>query len=403
MNEIVREKVQQAVGILEEFGIDCWLTLVRETTESGDPVLPLILGQALTWQSALLITRRGRRVAIVGKFDDGAVRGTGVWEQVHGYVQSLREPLLEVLGDLDPGRIAINYSENDVKADGLSHGLYRILTGYLEGTPYRERLCSAEDVIGALRGRKTPAEIVRIRRAIATTQSIFERVAGQVRPGWTERAVWEFMHEQITRRGLEPAWEWDGCPIVTTGPDSMIGHGRPSEHLQVRPGGILHLDFGVREQEYCADLQRCWFVPEAEPPSAGRRSIPAPVAAGFRAVRGAIEAGAAAMKPGVEAHTVDAAARAHLTRAGYDEYQHATGHQVGRAAHDGATVLGPTWERYGRAPYNRLEAGNVFTLELGIDNLDGRGYLGLEEMVVVTESGIEWLSTPQRELWILGE
>ena len=30
-----------------------------------------------------------------------------------------------------------------------------------------------------------------------------------------------------------------------------------------------------------------------------------------------------------------------------------------------------------------------------------RGYIGLEEDVLVTESGIEWLSTPQRTLWVV--
>jgi hypothetical protein len=34
--------------------------------------------------------------------------------------------------------------------------------------------------------------------------------------------------------------------------------------------------------------------------------------------------------------------------------------------------------------------------------VDGRGYIGLEEDVLVTAAGIEWLSTPQRELWLVG-
>lgn len=352
MPSITEEKVAQAVEILKELDIDCWLTFVRETTESGDPVLPLILGQALTWQSALLITREGERIAIVGKFDDAAVRSTGAWDEVISYVHGIRDPLLEVIGRFDPQKLAINYSRDDVKADGLSHGMHLLLADYLKDTPFANRLRSAGEVIRALRGRKTPAEIDRIRRAIATTEEIFTRVALDVRSGWTERQVSDFMHDEITRRRLEPAWEWDGCPIVTTGPDSMVGHGRPSDELCVRPGGIFHLDFGVREADYCADLQRCWFVAED-----GNDALPEAVTRGFDAVRASITAAAEALRPGVEAWTVDAAARQAL-----------------------------------------VEAGNVFTLELGIDNLDGRGYLGLEEMVLVTGTGIEWLSDPQTRL-----
>ncbi len=64
------------------------------------------------------------------------------------------------------------------------------------------------------------------------------------------------------------------------------------------------------------------------------------------------------------------------------------------------TLLGPRWDRYGQTPNGIVEAGNVFTLELGVAVPD-RGYVGLEEDVLVTDDGIEWLSTPQREIWIV--
>ena len=74
---------------------------------------------------------------------------------------------------------------------------------------------------------------------------------------------------------------------------------------------------------------------------------------------------------------------------------------MGRRAHDGGGVLGPKWERYGRTPHRIVEPGNVFTLELGVD-IEACGYLGLEEMVVVTGDGCRYLSRPQTALPLLG-
>ena len=114
-----------------------------------------------------------------------------------------------------------------------------------------------------------------------------------------------------------------------------------------------------------------------------------------------VDAGAALLRPGALGHEVDGAARASLVSAGFPEPMHALGHQLGRSAHDGGTILGPRWDRYGDAPDGRIEEGNVYTLEYGVA-VPGRGYIGLEEDVLVTANGVEWLSTPQRDLWLVG-
>lgn len=397
MNELAAGKVEQAVGILDELGLDAWLVFVRETAESGDPALPLILGLPMTWQSAFIVTRGGDRIAIVGHYEDEAVRSTGAWSEVISYVQGIGEPLRAALRRLDPKSIALDWSEDDVMADGLGHGLWLVLRRHLEAVGMADRVVSAEALVRRLRGRKTEAEVQRIEAAIALTQHLLEKVAAVARPGTTERDVWRFLRAQVAGAGAAPAWDPAQCPIVSTGPDSMIGHGLPSDTLAITAGRIFHLDFGVRLDDYCADLQRAWWVPsESEP------RPPAAVTRGFDAVRAAILAGAAALRPGAKGWEVDAAARTSLLDAGYPEYRHATGHHVGRAAHDGAGVLGPRWERYGRTVEFEAEPGHVYTLELGIENLDGRGYLGLEEMVLVTDDGVRWLSAPQEKLWVLG-
>ena len=99
----------------------------------------------------------------------------------------------------------------------------------------------------------------------------------------------------------------------------------------------------------------------------------------------------AVLRPGVVGWQVDAAARASLVAASFPEPMYALGHQLGRTAHDGGTVLAPRWDRYGTAPFGVVEEGNVFTVEYGTA-VPGRGYIGLEEDVLVTSDGVEWLS-----------
>ena len=154
MTTLVQEKVNQAIGILQEKEIDLWLTFVRETTAGGDPVLPLIYGHDLTWQSALLLTRSGERIAIVGQFEAETARRTEAYPTIIPYNQSIRQPLRETLERLNPQSIALNYSLNDTHADGLSYGLYHLLLDILHGTPFAERFISAEGLNSALRGRK---------------------------------------------------------------------------------------------------------------------------------------------------------------------------------------------------------------------------------------------------------
>jgi Xaa-Pro aminopeptidase len=392
MSSLVHEKVEQAIRILEEKGIDLWLTFVRETSAGGDPVLPLIFGETdLTWQSALILTRTGERIAIVGRLEAEAVRGAGTYPIVIPYDESISAELLPVLDRLAPRQIALNYSADDVLADGLSHGMYQVLLGYLKDTPFVERIVPAEPVIGALRGRKTMGEIAHIRAAIATTERILELTFDYVQPGMTETEIGSFMQSQFDAFHVGPAWHTGNCPIVNAGPESPVGHVGWTTQRVVR-GQLLHLDFGVKQNGYCSDLQRVvYFL------APGESSPPDPVRRGFDTVVQAIHAAVEALKPGKLGREVDAAARSVVTGAGYPEYKYATGHHLGRLAHDGGGVLGPEWERYGDGPNRPVEEGHVYTVEPGL-LVPGYGYMGLEEDVLVTESGTQFLSTPQTDL-----
>jgi len=393
-NQLVQEKVTQAIQILKSKGVDTWLTFVRETPQTKDPCMDLIVGVEVAWHSAFIITARGDRIAIVGRYDCENIRLTGAYQEIIGYDESIRQPLVQVLTRLNPYCIAINYSENDPAADGLTHGMWATLFRLLEGTTFSARLISAENIIGTLRGRKSPLELERIRAAIATTDRILEDLTRILQPDQTELELHEFVCDRLDVYDVEPAWGINYCPILTAGPDSPVGHAAAGPYKTAR-GQVLHIDLGVRQAGYCSDMQRVWYFLDE-----GEKQAPPEVQRAFDAVRAAILAAAKALRPGILGWEVDQVARSTLTRAGYPEYLHATGHQVGRTSHDGATILGPRWERYGQTPYGVIEAGNVFAIELGV-SVPNRGYIGLEEVVVVTPHGVEWLTRPQTELILI--
>ena len=73
---------------------------------------------------------------------------------------------------------------------------------------------------------------------------------------------------------------------------------------------------------------------------------------------------------------------------------------MGRFAHDGTALLGPAWEKYSQKPFQPLEPGMVFTLEPRL-SVPEHGVVTVEDMVVVTRNGVEYLSTPQTELILI--
>ncbi|HEV3007129.1 MAG TPA: Xaa-Pro peptidase family protein [Pirellulales bacterium] len=388
---LLREKADQAQALLQETKLDCWLIFARETDIHPDPGVELVVGAAVVRNSAFLFGAGGERIAIVARFDVANVRATGVFGEVIGYDEDIQGPLLAALRRIDPRQVGLNYSTDDVTADGLTHGHWLLLNDLLRDTPYVTRLTSAAGLLSRLRGRKSPGEIDRIRRAVAVTEEILDLVAGQCRPGASERQLANFVHQEFRRRSVVPAWPCDSCPVVNVGPASEPGHASPRDDLRIEPGHLVHIDMGVRHDGYCSDLQRTWYV---VPP--GATTPPEDVERAFRTVVRAIEAGAAVLRPGVRGYEVDAAARRVVVEAGYPEYKHGTGHSLGRAVHDGGTGLGPRWPCYGRTTEGIVEANNVYTLELGVTT--AAGFVGIEEDVMVTADGCEFLSTFQREL-----
>ena len=392
---LVQEKVLQAIDILKEQKTDMWLTFVRETSGVRDPALDFLIGDNdLTWHSALILTRKGEKIAIVGNLETEAVRQLNVFDEILGYDSAVSGLLRDTIARLNPDGIAVNTSRNNVHADGLTHAMYEFLKEYLAGTSYANRLVSAEPIINALRGRKTPTELERIRKAVEITNEIYEKTFAFINVGMTEIEVGEYMLKLAKEFGVGLAWPQENCPAVNSGPNKVVGHNGPTD-IRIERGHIVHFDFGVKYEGYCSDIQRVGYVLRE-----GETEAPVEVQRGFITIRTAIEKSREAMKAGATGNSVDVISREIVEDSGYPEFMHALGHQLGRVAHDGGALLGPLWEKYGDSPNQTLELAQVYTIEPHV-MIPGYGCIGLEEDVVMTTAGAEYIGEPQKEIVLI--
>ncbi len=162
--------------------------------------------------------------------------------------------------------------------------------------------------------------------------------------------------------------------IVGTGPHTAYAHHAPSGRV-IRDGDPVTCDYGVFVDGYASDITRTLLMGRA-----GRwRGI-------YDAVLAAQAASARRVKPGVTLKSVDAAGRDLLRRRGLaGGFVHSTGHGIGLETHEGPGV----------SPFakGRCRAGMVVTLEPGV-YIPGEGGVRIEDAVLVTDTGIEWLSGP---------
>lgn len=226
-----------------------------------------------------------------------------------------------------------------------------------------------------LRAVKSPEELVLIRRAVAYSDAAIASLPEILRPGMTERELaWEieaFMHA----RGAD---DIAFSLIVAGGPNAAMPHAVPTDRPIV-PGEPLTLDLGARVQGYCSDLTRTVCIGQ---PDGKFREI-------YEIVLKAQEAAEAGIKAGMLGKDADALARQVIVDAGYgDAFGHGMGHGVGLDVHERPSA--------GARSEDRLEPGMVITVEPGI-YLPGWGGVRIEDLVVVTEQGIEILSRATKD------
>lgn len=259
------------------------------------------------------------------------------------------------------------------EAEHLSVAGARQLSQQLAG---KVRLKPLNSVVEQLRVIKDLEEIDRIRASVRLAEGLLHEGLRAARPGVAEAAVAGEMEFHGRRQGAE---KMSFDTIVASGPRSAQPHGRASAQA-IPEHGFIIFDWGVILAGYCSDMTRTVHV---GPVSAAHRRM-------YQAVRDAQSASIEAVRPGAETGKVDQAGRKVLQKAGYGPYfTHSTGHGVGLEIHEAP--------RLAKGQKQQLEPGMVVTIEPGV-YISGEGGVRIEDMVLVTESGHEILTSLPKDL-----
>ena len=386
--EFLRRKLELVQDKMDEQDVDMWITFTREGNE--DPIAQDLRFSDLTWRSAAIIERNGRRTAIVGSLEAETVGQNKFYDEIIGYGSEGAAPKLrDFVKKKKPRKIAVNKSYDEGAADGLTAGMEEYLKSTLKD--YSKRLVSAEDLAITLRARLVPGEVELMKKAIRECEKIYDSLEHVIKSGKKDKEIHEYAHKLIKERKLDTAWAYDRCPSVIVGnsPMSHIGY----FGTRIKKGDFVKLDFGVKYKGYCSDIQRNYFV--------GPGTVPKGVQRMFKVAREANNAALSVLKPGVLGYKVDEAGRRLIVRRGFLEYKHALGHVLGRSTHEIGPLLGPRWpNRYGKQGEKEVQKDMVFTVEPSVTSKFGT--CNLEQDVLVTTRGYDELSKPQHELIQLG-
>jgi len=235
-------------------------------------------------------------------------------------------------------------------------------------------LVPTEGAIEAARAVKSPEEVEKIAAAARLADQGLAHILPQVKPGAVERDLAVELEFWLRKSGAEKA-AFDF--IVASGERGALPHGVASEK-KIAAGELVTIDFGAVVEGYHSDMTRTVAVGKVAPEM---RRV-------FDVVLEALEAALEAVRPGMVARELDAVARRVIERAGYGpRFVHSLGHGVGLEIHE-APFLNSRSEEV-------LEPGMVITVEPGI-YLPGKGGVRIEELGVVTESGVRLLSHAPR-------
>ncbi|CAG9619627.1 M24 family metallopeptidase [Sutcliffiella rhizosphaerae] len=240
-------------------------------------------------------------------------------------------------------------------------------------------LASAEDKMFQLRLIKDEEEISILREAAKLADFGVEVGVHHLKNGVTEQELVAVIEYELKKKGIS---QMSFSTMALTGEKTAAPHGKPGLDT-VKDGDLVLFDLGVVLNGYCSDITRTVAFGNV---NEKQQEI-------YETVLKAQLAAVEACKPGVEIGQIDRTARSVITDHGYGEFfTHRIGHGLGIEVHE--------YPSMNATNTMTLQKGMTFTIEPGIYK-PGVGGVRIEDDILVTESGIELLTSYPKDLKII--
>lgn len=262
-------------------------------------------------------------------------------------------------------------------ANAMLAGPYKRLTELASAA----ELVPIDDVVEALRVRKTPAELERIRASSEAGQAVMSAILRTAARGdCTEADAVAEGYAAAARAGVAM---YDAA--VSSGPNSTrYTYGRlPSwSRRRLEDGELFHVDCYGSLDGYLFDISRTTVV--GRPPSAEQREV-------IEGAAASIDAGIAALAPGVSGAQLFAVVRAELVQRGLADEPLESDPGAGFAGYDcHGHGFGLAWEWPWITPWERrtVEPSTAMAVEC-MAGTDAVGLVKLEQNAIVSDDGPE--------------
>ena len=400
--EIRKKRITQLLPeAMDRAKIDAWMVICREN--NNDPMALHVGGENAGGTSFYIFYRSDENVKSVVFCSFGevtALKELGLHDSVVSV--SRGQDVFQLASDFvkakEPKKIAINMSASNSTADGLSLSQYKKLSESF-GSQWIDQFVSAEELVYEWLSIKLPEEVEIMRKAAEITAQWELEAYEMVVPGKTTDAeVAHFLKEKIKTYGFEDGWNPEQNPNVNSGPDR--GHSHATDKI-IMPGDVIQTDFGIKVYGiWVTDIQRFAYVLEQ-----GETKAPDDIQKYWDVAKRGHRIVFENMKPGISGYELDRAQREWMKENGSLPVPWSTGHPVGYVAHDVGPSLGGGQKGItpSKAALKPLREGMVFAYDgfYAWEIEGGEKTISVEEMVVVTENGAEYLTSPQEELILI--